>query len=60
MTNDLLLARDCFSNVVNQCNGKWANETPCAEWDARGLVNHVIKTLNDFVISPLENHAGRS
>lgn len=31
-----------FSDIVAQGEGRWARPSPCAEWDARGVVEHVI------------------
>jgi hypothetical protein len=31
-----------FSAIVAHGEGSWTNPSPCAEWDARGVVEHVI------------------
>lgn len=31
-----------FGRAVSAADGKWARATPCSEWDARALVEHVI------------------
>jgi uncharacterized protein (TIGR03086 family) len=46
------LACDLFTAHVRAIGpGQWAAATPCAEWDVRGLVNHV--TAEDLWTPPL-------
>lgn len=41
-----------FSAVVAQGDGRWANPSPCAEWDARGVVEHVIGFHDELLLGP--------
>ena len=49
-----------FSRVAAQLDeAQWALSTPCAEWDARALVEHVIGFHDVLVLRPLGVHAHR-
>ena len=45
-------ARDGFTAIVAQGFGRWDCPSPCAEWDARGVVEHVIGFHDDLVLGP--------
>ena len=40
-----------FSAVVAQ-GGSWTDPAPCPEWDARGVVEHVISFHNELLLRP--------
>src|SRR5438034_10500850 len=42
-----------FSRVVDAAEGKWERPSPCTEWDARGVVEHVIGFHEVLVLKPL-------
>ena len=47
-------ARRGFTKVVESVDPeKWDAQSPCTEWDARGVVEHVIETQNDWILKPL-------
>ena len=41
-----------FSAIVAQGEGSWRNPSPCAEWDARGVVEHVIGFHDELLLRP--------
>ena len=41
-----------FSEVVAEGAGRWANPSPCAGWDARAVVEHVIGTHDELLLQP--------
>ena len=41
-----------FSAVVAQGEGSWENPSPCSEWDARGVVEHVIGFHDQLLLLP--------
>lgn len=41
-----------FSAVVAQGEGRWSNPSPCADWDARGVVEHVIGVHDELLLRP--------
>jgi uncharacterized protein (TIGR03086 family) len=41
-----------FSAVVGQAEGAWGNPSPCAGWDARGVVEHVIGFHDVLLLRP--------
>jgi uncharacterized protein (TIGR03083 family) len=41
-----------FSAVVAQGERRWTNPSPCSEWDARGVVEHVIGFHDDLLLGP--------
>jgi uncharacterized protein (TIGR03086 family) len=43
-----------FSAVVQQADGSWENPSPCTEWDARGVVEHVIGFHDVLLLRPLD------
>lgn len=53
-------ACDRFSAVVAQGAGRWANPSPCAEWDARGVVEHVIGIHDELLLRPTGTEPVRS
>src|SRR6478736_2777556 len=46
-------ACDGFTRVVDQAHGQWSAPSPCTEWDARGVVEHVIGTQITMLLDPL-------
>jgi uncharacterized protein (TIGR03086 family) len=42
-----------FSLIVAQGEGRWDRPSPCPEWNARGLVEHVIGFHDVLVLRPL-------
>ena len=46
-------ACDGFSLIVGQAEGHWTNSSPCPEWDARGVVEHVIGFHDVLLLRPL-------
>lgn len=49
-----------FSAVVAQGEGRWASASPCPEWDARGVVEHVIGIHDTFLLRPTGTEPVRS
>ena len=41
-----------FSAVVAQGERRWTNPSPCSEWDARGVVEHVIGFHDELLLGP--------
>lgn len=53
-------ASDCFSKVVQQVDAdRWDAQSPCSEWDARGVVEHVIGFHEMMLLRPLGVKADR-
>jgi uncharacterized protein (TIGR03083 family) len=56
--NDLVtrhrLACDGFSAIVQQADGHWDSPSPCPEWDARAVVEHVIGFHDVLLLRPLD------
>jgi len=46
-------ACDGFSLIVGLGEGHWASSSPCPEWDARGVVEHVIGFHDVLLLRPL-------
>jgi len=46
-------ACDGFSNAVAALEGRWDRASPCSEWDARGVVEHVIGFHDVLLLRPL-------
>ena len=42
-----------FGAAVVAADGKWERRTPCAEWDARGVLEHVIGFHDVLLLRPL-------
>ncbi len=42
-----------FGEVVAEASGSWSVPTPCTEWDARALVEHVIGFHDVLLLRPL-------
>jgi uncharacterized protein (TIGR03086 family) len=49
-----------FGAVVDQVDGRWDRPTPCPEWDARGVLEHVIGFHEVLLLRPLGIKANRS
>lgn len=46
-------ACDGFSDIVVKATGRWKRPTPCTEWDARGVVEHMIGFHDVLLLRPL-------
>jgi uncharacterized protein (TIGR03086 family) len=42
-----------FGEAVRSAHGKWDHRSPCDEWDARGVLEHVIGFHDVLVLRPL-------
>ena len=42
-----------FGEAVRSAHGKWDRRSPCDEWDARGVLEHVIGFHDVLVLRPL-------
>src|SRR5215472_5148956 len=42
-----------FGEAVRSANGKWDRRSPCDEWDARGVLEHVIGFHDVLLLRPL-------
>src|ERR1700712_3749920 len=42
-----------FGAAVAAANGKWDRRSPCADWDARGVLEHVIGFHDVLLLRPL-------
>jgi uncharacterized protein (TIGR03086 family) len=42
-----------FSAVVDAVGNRWSTPSPCSEWDARGVVEHVIGFHDVLLLRPL-------
>jgi uncharacterized protein (TIGR03086 family) len=42
-----------FGAAVRSADGKWSSPSPCDEWDARGLLEHVIGFHDVLLLRPL-------
>lgn len=51
---DYRLACDGFSSAVREVAGHWTAPSPCTEWDARGVLEHVIGFHDVLLLRPLE------
>jgi uncharacterized protein (TIGR03086 family) len=47
-------ACDGFTQVVGATSGRWDAPSPCSEWDARGVVEHVIGFHDVLLLRPLD------
>jgi len=47
-------ACDGFTVAVRSSTGHWDAPSPCAEWDARGVLEHVIGFHDVLLLRPLE------
>jgi uncharacterized protein (TIGR03086 family) len=43
-----------FSGVVARAGGHWQSPSPCDDWDARGVVEHVIGFHDVLLLRPLD------
>jgi uncharacterized protein (TIGR03086 family) len=46
-------ACDGFSRVVGSASGHWGSPSPCTDWDARGVLEHVIGFHDVLLLKPL-------
>ncbi|HLX89685.1 MAG TPA: TIGR03086 family metal-binding protein [Acidimicrobiales bacterium] len=51
---DHRLACDTFSAVLSSAPGHFGAPSPCAEWDARGVLEHVIGFHDVLLLRPLD------
>lgn len=54
-----LLACEGFGRVVDQVGDRWHVSSPCPDWDARGVVEHVIGFHEVLLLRPLGIRAER-
>jgi uncharacterized protein (TIGR03086 family) len=54
VTEDHRNACDGFTVAVHSSNGKWDAPSPCSEWDARGVLEHVIGFHDVLLLKPLD------
>jgi uncharacterized protein (TIGR03086 family) len=54
VSGDHRLACDDFTVVVQSVNGRWNAPSPCTEWDARGVLEHVIGFHDVLLLRPLQ------
>jgi uncharacterized protein (TIGR03086 family) len=47
-------ALDGFGRAVGAASGRWDTPTPCADWDAAGIVDHVIGFHQVLLLNPLD------
>ncbi len=45
--------------MVHQAEGRWDNPSPCAEWDARAVVEHVIGFHDVLLLRPMGTKPSR-
>jgi uncharacterized protein (TIGR03086 family) len=43
-----------LTEVAREADGRWGSPSPCPEWDARGIVEHVIGFHDVLVLRPLD------
>ena len=48
-----------FGAVVDQVDDRWGRPSPCPEWDARGVLEHVIGFHQVLLLGPLGVRANR-
>lgn len=46
-------ACDAFGVAVGLADGRWGAPSPCTEWDARGVLEHVIGFHDVLILRPL-------
>jgi uncharacterized protein (TIGR03086 family) len=52
-------ACDAFGVAVGLADGRWDRPSPCTEWDARGVLEHVIGFHDVLLLRPLEGKPER-
>lgn len=52
-------ACDGFSSAVRSVSERWDAPSPCTEWDARGVVEHVIGFHDVLLLRPLDAKPNR-
>jgi uncharacterized protein (TIGR03086 family) len=54
-------ACDAFTAIARQVDvaRRWASQSPCTEWDARAVVEHVIGFHDVLILRPLETKPSR-
>jgi uncharacterized protein (TIGR03086 family) len=53
LVRDHLQACDGFTNIASAAKRAWAAPSPCIEWDARGILEHVIGFHDVLLLRPL-------
>jgi uncharacterized protein (TIGR03086 family) len=48
-----ICACEGFSAIVARAEGRWERPSPCSDWDARGVVEHMIGFHDVLVLRPL-------
>jgi uncharacterized protein (TIGR03086 family) len=52
-------ACDGFTHAVDAAQGSWSAPSPCTEWDARGVLEHVIGFQDKMLLEPLDAKPSR-
>jgi len=52
-------ACDGFTKAVDSASGNWSAPSPCTEWDARGVLEHVIGFQDKMLLEPLDAKPSR-
>jgi uncharacterized protein (TIGR03086 family) len=60
VVTDHRYACDGFTAVVQAAGGHWGDPSPCTEWDARGVLEHVIGFHDVLLLQPLGAKPTRS
>jgi uncharacterized protein (TIGR03086 family) len=47
-------ACDGFTEIAQKVNDRWGSPSPCPEWDARGVLEHVIGFHDVLLLKPLD------
>jgi uncharacterized protein (TIGR03086 family) len=59
VVDDHRLACEGFGAAVRSAAGRWTAPSPCTEWDARGVLEHVIGFHDVLLLRPLEAKPSR-
>jgi uncharacterized protein (TIGR03086 family) len=52
-------ACDGFTRAVDAAAGQWSAPSPCSDWDARGVLEHVIGFQDKMLLEPLDAKPSR-
>ena len=47
-------ACDGFTEIAQKADGRWGSPSPCPQWDARGVLEHVIGFHDVLLLKPLD------
>jgi len=59
VVSDHIEACEGFARVMTSVSGRWDAPTPCTDWDAKGVVEHVIGFHDVLLLRPLEAKPAR-